>query len=208
MIMINLSDKHRFKPLLCCFEIHMDAEMKSKHALIFLLSILSLSIFSSTYASGTDSKSLTVSSPVLRQNVAVEKKYSSDGVDFSPAISWSPGPTGTKSFAIICTDSDAPDGTWWHWIIFNISPKTLQLQENVPKSGNLAQGVCQGMNDFHRIGYNGPDPPPGKLHHYEFKVMALDTTLALKPGCDKNAFKTALNGHVLAEGQLTGTYKR
>ena len=151
---------------------------------------------------------LNVQSSAIKDGAVVPKKHTGDGEDNSPALAWSAGPAGTKSYALTCEDPDAPGGTWWHWILFNISPETQQLGEKVPKVAKLAQGVTQGNNDFGKPGYNGPAPPPGKLHHYQFKVVALDTVLSLPPGCNKEAYKQAIKGHVLAEGQVVGTYQR
>ena len=153
-------------------------------------------------------KSLNVSSSDLAQGATVARKNIRSGDNISPQLSWSEGPAETKSYALTCTDPDAPGGTWWHWIIFNIPKTAKRLSDNVAKNATLADGSMPGSNDFKKIGYDGPAPPPGKLHHYEFKVMALDTTLALKAGCDKEAFKAAVKGHVLAEGQLTGTFEK
>lgn len=153
-------------------------------------------------------KKLAVTSSVMKEGAVIDKKYSGDGADLSPPIAWTQGPASTKSYALCCFDPDAPVGTWWHWIIFNIDPKTTQLGENVPKAAKLAAGVSQGANDFGRPGYNGPSPPPGSPHHYHFKVMALDCMLKLKPNCKKEEFNSAVKGHVLAEGELTGLYKR
>lgn len=173
----------------------------------FLLS--AFSVFLANNADAAESKNaLSVSSTAISPGAAIDKKFTGDGADVSPPLSWSAGPAATKSYAISCEDPDAPLGTWWHWILFNITPQTHQVSENVPKVAKLAGGVTQGANDFGKPGYNGPSPPPGKVHHYVFKVMALDTVLNLKPNCDKDAFKKALNAHILAEGQLVGTYKR
>jgi Raf kinase inhibitor-like YbhB/YbcL family protein len=165
-------------------------------------------LISNAGSASAQTKSLNVSSSDLAQGSTVAQRNIKAGSNASPQLSWSEGPISTKSYAISCTDPDAPGGTWWHWIIFNIPSSTKHLNENVEKIGTLTDGSVQGSNDFKKIGYDGPSPPPGKLHHYEFKVMALDSTLSLKPGCDKEAFKSALKGHILAEGQLTGTFQK
>lgn len=152
--------------------------------------------------------SLRVTSSAFSQNSSIPKKYTGDGDDVSPPLSWTAGPPKTKSYALSCEDPDAPSGTWWHWILFNMSPGTTVLGEAVPKVAQMAQGVGQGANDFHKPGYNGPAPPAGKVHHYNFKVRALDTMLTIRPNCSKEAYEAAIKGHVLAEGQLTGVYQR
>lgn len=151
---------------------------------------------------------IAVKSSDIQEGAVIDKKYTADGADLSPNLSWSGIPDKTKSIAISCTDPDAPKGTWWHWTIFNIKPEVKQLGAAIEKSGSLSNGALQGKNDFGKTGYNGPDPPGGKRHHYNFKVFALDSVPALKAGCSKQEFSRALEGHVLAEGQLTGTYKR
>lgn len=153
-------------------------------------------------------KELSLRSSAIGPGAVMVKKYTADGDDISPPLAWSAGPATTKSYAISCEDPDAPSGAWWHWIMFNIGPETQQISENVPKSATLSKGVLQGSNDFRKPGYNGPAPPPGKLHHYQFKVMALDTMLSLGPNKGKESFKSAVSGHIVAEGQLTGVYQR
>jgi Raf kinase inhibitor-like YbhB/YbcL family protein len=183
--------------------------MKDTPALKKAISVVSI-IFctGASVAFAQTAAPLSLKSSAISEGAAVPKKYTGDGADVSPPLAWSTGPSGTKCYALSCEDPDAPSGTWWHWIIFNISPETTQLGENLAKTPTLAQGVLQGSNDFHKPGYNGPAPPAGKLHHYQFKVMALDSMLSLKADCNKDAFKKALKGHVLAEGQLTGVYQR
>lgn len=183
--------------------------MQSKLLFTQAISITSILFCAAAIAAFAEvPKALTVTSSAISEGATLPKKYTGDGADVSPPLSWSAGPSGTKSYALSCEDPDAPWGTWWHWIMFNIAPETRQVSENVPKVAALAQGVWQGQNDFHKPGYNGPAPPAGKLHHYQFKVMALDTMLTLSADSNKDAFKKALKGHVLAEGQLTGVYKR
>ena len=117
-------------------------------------------------------------------------------------------PPATKSLALICDDPDAPVGTWVHWVIYDLPPTTAGLSEDVPKTPELVSGAKQGLNDFKRLGYGGPAPPPGKPHRYFFKLYALDVNPGLKPGLTKKDLLKAMEGHVLAEGQLMGTYQR
>lgn len=180
--------------------------MNSKKRLAVFVALVASSLCS-TLPSVAAASGMSVTSSAFSEGATVPRKYTGDGEDVSPPLSWTPT-AQAKSYAISCEDPDAPAGTWWHWILFNIGPDTHQLGEGVPKVATMAKGVLQGSNDFHKPGYNGPAPPPGKVHHYIFKVMALDTMLALKADCGKEAFKRALKGHVLAEGQLTGVYKR
>jgi Raf kinase inhibitor-like YbhB/YbcL family protein len=134
-------------------------------------------------------------------------KYTCDGMDISPPLSWTSGPEGTKTFALICDDPDAPMGTWVHWVLFNLPADITEFRENVPPEKELENGAKQGMNDFHKIGYGGPCPPGG-THRYFFKFYALDTEINLEAGATKAELLKAMEGHILAEGQLIGRYER
>ena len=134
-------------------------------------------------------------------------KYTCDGADFSPSLEWTAGPAGTKSFALICDDPDAPMGTWVHWVIYDIPAAATMLAEGITREKDLPGGGTQGINDFRRLGYGGPCPPGG-THRYFFKLYALDAALGLKPGITKDQLLTAMKGHILAEAQLMGTYRR
>ena len=139
---------------------------------------------------------------------AVPRKYTGDGENISPPLAWSAPPEGTKSWALVCDDPDAPMGTWVHWVVFNLPADTRELAENQPKDEKLSNGALQGKNDFGDIGYGGPAPPKGKPHRYFFKLYAVDTSIDLKPGATKAELLMALEGHVLAHGELVGTYQR
>lgn len=134
-------------------------------------------------------------------------KYTCDGMDISPPLSWTSGPEGTKTFSLICDDPDAPMGTWVHWVLFNLSADITEFRENVPPEKELENGAKQGMNDFRKIGYGGPCPPGG-THRYFFKFYALDTEINLEAGATKAELLAAMEGHILAEGQLIGRYER
>jgi len=138
----------------------------------------------------------------------IPRRHTSDDQDLSPALQWSGAPPATKSLALICDDPDAPMGTWVHWVVYDLPPAAAGLAEGVSKSPELANGAKQGVNDFRRIGYGGPAPPPGKAHRYFFKLYALDLKPDLQPGLTKKDLLKAMEGHVLAEGQLMGTYQR
>ena len=139
---------------------------------------------------------------------AIPKMYTCDGTDVSPELSWTNAPAGTASFALIADDPDAPAGTWTHWVVWNVPGKAVSLQEGIVKEQTLGDGTRQGNNDFKRIGYWGPCPPPGKPHRYFFRLYALSTTLELKAGANRKELETALKGHVLAETEWMGTYQR
>lgn len=155
--------------------------------------------------SGTMSFSLK--SAAFAEGTAIPKKHSCDGADVSPALEWSGAPAGTKTLALIADDPDAPVGTWTHWIAWNIPPDH-SLPENLRKTETLADGTRQGKNDFRRVGYGGPCPPPGKPHRYFFKLYALDTKLDLKPGSSRSELDTAIKGHVLGHAEVMGKFGR
>jgi len=117
-------------------------------------------------------------------------------------------PTGTQTFALILDDLDAPGGVFTHWILLNIPSNSRELPEAVPTQAQLASGALQGKNDFGKTGYGGPCPPPGRPHRYQFTIYALDDSLDLEAGASKKQLLDAMQGHVLAQGQLTGTYRR
>lgn len=124
----------------------------------------------------------------------------------SPALVWAAPPAGTRSFTLIVTDPDAPFGTFVHWLLWNLPPDMRSLPEGVPTQPQLPSGARQGRNGFGKLGYAGPCPPGRSTHRYVFDLYALDTTLTLPPGAGKKALLDALQGHILAAGQLIGRY--
>ncbi len=152
--------------------------------------------------------SITVTTKAFSPGGAIPGNYTCDGADTSPDLSWSGAPAGVQSFALIADDPDAPVGTWTHWLIWNIPVQSMGLPKGVPKDETLGDGTRQGRNDFRRIGYGGPCPPPGKPHRYFFKVYALDAKLDLKSGATKDELERAMKGHVLAQAELMGKYGR
>lgn len=137
----------------------------------------------------------------------IPAKYTCDGSDSSPPVSWADVPAGTQSLALIADDPDAPGGTWVHWVAWNIPPNTSVLQEDVPKRDSLSNGMQQGTTDFRSIGYGGPCPPSG-THRYFFKLYALKTTLNLPPSTTKKELEKAMQGHILKQAELMGKYAR
>ena len=135
----------------------------------------------------------------------IPQKYTCQGDDVSPPLTWSGAPQAAKAFALIADDPDAPAGTWVHWVIYNLV--SGPLPEGVPPRDRVAGGI-QGKNDFQRIGYGGPCPPPGKPHRYFFKLYALDATLSLSAGAKKQEVEKAMQGHVQAHAEVMGTYER
>jgi Raf kinase inhibitor-like YbhB/YbcL family protein len=153
-------------------------------------------------------QSFTLTSPAFFDGGEIPRRYTCDDADQSPDLAWSGAPANTQSLALIADDPDAPMGTWTHWLIWNLPPKASVLPSGVPKDPILGNTARQGLNDFHRIGYGGPCPPPGKPHRYFFKLYALDARLDLKPGASKSELEHALKPHILAQTQLMATYKR
>ncbi|HOO70158.1 MAG TPA: YbhB/YbcL family Raf kinase inhibitor-like protein [Spirochaetota bacterium] len=150
---------------------------------------------------------LDLSSGSFSEGGAIPSLYTCDGRDISPALAWKNVPDGTKSFALICDDPDAPVGTWVHWVIYRIPGAERSLKESVPPKEALDNGARQGRNDFGRIGYGGPCPPGGS-HRYFFRIYALDIIPGLDPGATKEELLAAMKGHVLAQGELMGVYSR
>lgn len=152
--------------------------------------------------------SIQVSSTAIAEGKEIPIQHTGQGKDISPPLKWSGVPAGAKSLALIADDPDAPVGTWTHWVLYDLPPATTELAADLPKTQFLLGGAKQGINDFRRLGYGGPLPPPGKPHRYFFKLYALDTLLDLKPGATKKDIEAAMKGHILAEGQLMGAYQR
>jgi Raf kinase inhibitor-like YbhB/YbcL family protein len=150
----------------------------------------------------------TLQSSAFVNGGGISREYTCDGADLSPALNWEGVPAGTHSLALIADDPDAPVGTWTHWVIWNIPAQATSLPEAVPKVEVLENGARQGRNDFRRIGYGGPCPPPGKPHGYFFKLYALDAALGIKAGAKRSELELSMKGHVLSKAELMGTYGR
>jgi len=164
--------------------------------------------FSSFVIEAEAPMSLTISSPSFANGGNIAQKFTCDGADLSPQLSWSEAPAGTKTFALLVDDPDAPVGNWNHWAMWNVPATARGLAEGLRKDAALSDGSKQGHNDFRKTGYNGPCPPPGKPHRYYFKLYALDTKLDLKPAADKKELETAMKGHILAQAEWMGRYGR
>ena len=150
---------------------------------------------------------LQITSTAFQDGETIPTRYSCDGQDISPALSWSGVPEGTQSFTLILDDPDAPGGTFTHWVIFNIPADTTALEEVIPTSRQLASGALQGRNSFGDISYGGPCPPYGPAHHYHFILYALDQTLDISAGASKAQVLNTIEGHVLDEAQIVGLYQ-
>ena len=153
-------------------------------------------------------RKFSLTSPAFGDHERIPDKYTCEGADISPPLRWEGYPEETVSFALIVEDPDAPMGTFTHWVIYNIPANVNELEEGVPQVEKLPSGALQGVNDFNRIGYGGPCPPPGKPHRYVFKIYALDVVLDVGPGASKEEVLKAMGGHILAEATLIGIYSR
>lgn len=147
---------------------------------------------------------LQIKSSAFNQGALIPKKYTCDGQDVSPPLTWTGVPLGTKSLALVMDDPDAPVGNWDHWILFNVPPQTTALPENVE---SLPAATLGGKNSWRRTGYGGPCPPD-REHRYFFKLYALDTVLDLKEGVTKKELEAAMQNHILEKAELMGRYDR
>lgn len=168
--------------------------------------LLAASLFLYTFtASGKEAKmteALRISSSAFENNSSIPAKFTCDGRDINPPLAIAGVPAGAKSLALIVDDPDAPGGMWVHWVVWNIDPKVTEIGENsVPK------GAAQGMNDFRKHDYGGPCPPSG-THRYFFKLYALDTQFSLGTNAGKKDLEKAMQGHIISQAQIIGTYKR
>jgi hypothetical protein len=165
---------------------------------------------SSTPLFGAETKGgvMELKSSAFRHGADIPRKYTCDADDVSPQMSWSNVPGGTKALALIADDPDAPGGTWVHWVIYDLPAATHELAEAIGKIDSLASGGTQGLNDFRKVGYGGPCPPPGKAHRYLFKLYALDASTNLKSRATKQQVLAAIKGHILGEAELMGRYRR
>lgn len=145
---------------------------------------------------------MKLSSPGFTHNGVIPSKYTCDGADVNPALMIEAVPGEAKSLALIMDDPDAPRGTWVHWVVWNIDPKTTEIGENTVPSG-----AKQGMNDFRRKEYGGPCPPSG-THRYYFKVYALDAVLDLDERATKAKLEAAMKDHIIGRCELIGLYSR
>lgn len=170
--------------------------------------IVSVLVFISMILIGGSAMAFEIKSPAFVDGGSIPSKYTCDSeADLSPPLNWSQAPLGTKSFALICDDPDAPSGTWVHWVAWNIPAKATHLKEGLEKKSALADGTKQGITDFRRPGYGGPCPPSG-THRYFFKLYALGTTPELPTTTTKTELEAAMRGHILAEARIMGTYNR
>lgn len=174
-----------------------------RHLIVAMrLSLTLLCITTTVITEGFTMGTLTITSPAFKQGEAIPARYTCDGGDSNPPLVIGNTPPATRSLAIIMDDPDAPMGTWVHWVAWNIPAQTREISEAGPPSGAFL-----GMNSWKRNSYGGPCPPSG-LHRYYFRIYALDTLLHLNSSSTKGGLEQAMQGHILAKGELMGTYKR
>ncbi len=180
---------------------------KALFAILLFAFVLNVSLADSVRANDAARvKKLEVSSTAFSAGKIIPKQYTGDGKDVSPPLKWTAGPKGTQCYAISVEDPDAPRGTWWHWIIANIPSNVTQLNEGASRGKVAIFGSVEGINDFDKLGYNGPMPPKGQNHRYYFKVLALSSPLKLRWGCTKEQYAAATKGNIIGQGELIGTY--
>jgi Raf kinase inhibitor-like YbhB/YbcL family protein len=173
------------------------------------LHLISVILISTLFAYARPAQAqFVLSSTAIAPGAMIASDYACTGSDKSPTLSWSNAPQATKSFALIVQDPDAPGGTFIHWVAYNIPAQTTSLPAGVPKKAEIDGGGENGINSFGQLGYNGPCPPPGKMHHYHFLLYALDSSLNLGDKADAAAVEAAMKGHVLATAELVGTFER
>jgi len=157
---------------------------------------------------GTKKATMKLTSPDFVPGAAIPRTFTADGADLSPTLAWHDAPAGTKAFALIVDDPDAPVGLWVHWVLYDLPGTAAGLARDQARTATLAGGARQGRNSWSRLGWNGPSPPPGKPHRYFFKLYALDGVLGLEPGATAQKVEAAMQGKVLGEASLMGTYGR
>jgi len=153
-------------------------------------------------------QTMNLTSTSFQDGSHIPAKFTCSGAGLSPQLAWTAPPAATASLALIVTDPDAPRGTWVHWVLYSLPAGTRALPEGLPALGQLPDGALQGRNDFGKIGYGGPCPPPGSPHHYIFTLYALDAKLNLPAGEKRAQVEAAMKGHILASGRLVGLFQR
>jgi hypothetical protein len=151
---------------------------------------------------------ITITSMAFAAGKSIPVKFTGQGMNISPDLTWSGAPPSVKSYVLVCDDPDAPGGRWVHWTMWNIPSSATSLPEGVAGDATLLDGSIQGITSFGRRGYGGPMPPKGNAHHYYFRMYALDALLTLDASASRAQLDEAMRGHVLSQGQLMGTYQR
>jgi Raf kinase inhibitor-like YbhB/YbcL family protein len=177
--------------------------------IILTLSVLLLSVSGVRAQKGGETMNFTISTSAFREGGTIPVQYTCDGSDISPPLKWEGSPAGTKSFAIIMDDPDAPSGTFIHWVIYDIPADTNILSEGLAKDPDLSKGIKQGISSFRRTGYGGPCPPPGSPHRYFFTIYALDIQITgLVSKASKQDVENKIKGHIIGKAIVMGKYGR
>jgi Raf kinase inhibitor-like YbhB/YbcL family protein len=155
-----------------------------------------------------DSPNLLIYSVDFVTNESIPVPYTCSGDNKSPSLAWSGVPISTKTLALVVRDSDAPMGSYVHWVLYNLPASVNALPAGIPATPTISQGALQGVNGSGANGYQGPCPPPGAAHHYHFKLYALNAKLDLSAGENAEKVEQAMNGHVIASAELVGTFGR
>lgn len=184
--------------------------MKFKNIVCLLLIafFIALSGCSPSAEEMADVPTIELKSNAFDHGKEIPAKYTCEGEDISPDLTWGKPPEGTVELALICDDPDAPVVAWTHWVVYGIPADTGGFGEAFPDVEQTETGILQGQNNWRKIGYGGPCPPRGKPHRYFFKLYALDKELGLKSGADKESLEKAMKGHIIGYGELMGTYAR
>ena len=153
-------------------------------------------------------QTMNLTSTSFQEGSRIPVKFTCNGAGVSPQLAWSAPPAGTASYALIVTDPDAPRRTFVHWVLYGLPAVAQALPEGVLGLGQLVDGGRQGRNDFGDLGYGGPCPPPGSPHHYIFTLYALDAKLNLPVGATRAQVEAAMQGHILARGEMVALYQR
>jgi Raf kinase inhibitor-like YbhB/YbcL family protein len=151
---------------------------------------------------------MELKSEAFEQGGVIPRRFSCEGEDCSPPLSWSGVPPEARSLVLICEDPDAPLQTFVHWVLYDLPPTLTQLTEDVPTEPALSSGAKQGKNSFGGVGYGGPCPPTGPYHRYFFTLYAVDRPLGLEAGAKKSDVDKAMEGRVLAMAQVMGRYRK
>ncbi len=152
--------------------------------------------------------SLKIEVPNLSEGDTMPERFTCEGNDASPPLSFSGVPESARSLALIVDDPDAPRGTFTHWLVYDIAPDERGLEENQARTERLENGALQGQNDFETLGWHGPCPPPGPAHRYRFTLHAIDRMLRLAPGADRRALDRAMSGKSIARATFTARFGR
>jgi Raf kinase inhibitor-like YbhB/YbcL family protein len=151
---------------------------------------------------------LFVTSAAFDHLQRIPRRFTCDGEDLSPPLTWHGVPDDSQTLALVMEDPDAPRGLFTHWVYYNLAGTLRELPEGVDKTERPSTGGQQGLNDFGNVGYNGPCPPPGPLHHYHLILYALDREVQLPPRPVAQDVRAVMDGHIVGQGELIGTYGR